>query len=141
VRAQVAYYLRSNGHTVMLCACDTFRSGAVEQLRVHGQCLDVPVFERGYGRDASQIAADGIAHAKQQGIDVVLVDTAGRMQVRARERLDATLREQGSGALCPPCAPTMRARAHAPASRSHAPARAHVRCVRARARVRRTTSR
>jgi signal recognition particle receptor subunit alpha len=77
---QVAYYLRSNGHSVMLCACDTFRSGAVEQLRVHAQCLDLPVFERGYGKDASTIAAEGIAHAKQQGIDVVLVDTAGRMQ-------------------------------------------------------------
>lgn len=76
----MAHYLRSNGHSVLMCACDTFRAGAVEQLRVHGQCLDVPVFEKGYGRDASQIAADGIAYAKQQGTDVVLVDTAGRMQ-------------------------------------------------------------
>jgi len=78
--SKVAYYLRENGHSVMLCACDTFRAGAVEQLRVHAQCLDLPIFEKGYGRDASQIAADGIAYAKQQGIDVVLVDTAGRMQ-------------------------------------------------------------
>jgi len=64
----------------MLCACDTFRSGAVEQLRVHAPALELPLFEKGYGRDASGIAADGIKYAKQMGYDVVLVDTAGRMQ-------------------------------------------------------------
>lgn len=64
----------------MLCACDTFRSGAVEQLRVHAQSLELPLFEKGYGRDASGIAADGIKYAAQMGYDVVLIDTAGRMQ-------------------------------------------------------------
>ena len=63
----------------MLCACDTFRAGAVEQLRVHAQALELPLFEKGYGRDASGIATDGIKYAKQMGYDVVLVDTAGRM--------------------------------------------------------------
>ena len=76
----MAYYLKSNGFTPMLCACDTFRSGAVEQLRVHAQSLEVPLYEKGYGRDASGIATDGISHAKQMGYDVVMVDTAGRMQ-------------------------------------------------------------
>ena len=78
--SKVAYYLKSNGFTPMLCACDTFRSGAVEQLRVHAQSLEVPLYEKGYGRDASGIATDGISHAKQMGYDVVMVDTAGRMQ-------------------------------------------------------------
>lgn len=79
--SKVAYYLRTNGFTPMLCACDTFRAGAVEQLRVHAQALELPLFEKGYGRDASGIASDGIIYAKQMGYDVVMVDTAGRMQV------------------------------------------------------------
>jgi signal recognition particle receptor subunit alpha len=78
--SKVAYYLKSNGFTPMLCACDTFRSGAVEQLRVHANALELPLFEKGYGRDASGIAADGVKYAKQMGHDVVLIDTAGRMQ-------------------------------------------------------------
>ena len=78
--SKVAYYLRSNGFTPMLCACDTFRAGAVEQLRVHADALQLPLFEKGYGRDASGIATDGIRYAAQMGHDVVLVDTAGRMQ-------------------------------------------------------------
>jgi len=78
--SKVAYYLKSNGFVPMLCACDTFRAGAVEQLRVHAQSLELPLYEKGYGRDASGIATDGISHAKQMGYDCVLVDTAGRMQ-------------------------------------------------------------
>ena len=80
MRRRWQYYLRTNGVTPMLCACDTFRAGAVEQLRVHSQSLELPLYEKGYGRDASGIATDGIAHAKQMGYDCVLVDTAGRMQ-------------------------------------------------------------
>jgi len=78
--SKVAYYLKTNGFTPMLCACDTFRAGAVEQLRVHAQSLELPLFEKGYGRDASGIASDGIKYAGQMGYDVVMVDTAGRMQ-------------------------------------------------------------
>ena len=55
-------------------------AGAVEQLRVHANALELPLYEKGYGRDASGIATDGISHARQMGHDVVLVDTAGRMQ-------------------------------------------------------------
>merc|ERR1712113_841934 len=79
--AKVAYYLKNKGGlNVLICACDTFRAGAVEQLNVHAKCLGVPLFERGYGKDPADIAKNAIAHAKQNDIDVVLVDTAGRMQ-------------------------------------------------------------
>jgi len=79
--AKVAYYLKHKGGLdVMLCACDTFRAGAVEQLKTHARCLDVPLFERGYGKDPAEIARAAIAHAKSVGHEVVLVDTAGRMQ-------------------------------------------------------------
>lgn len=79
--AKVAYYLKHKGGlNVLICACDTFRAGAVEQLKTHSRCLDVPLFERGYGKDPADIAKNAIAHAKANGHDVVLVDTAGRMQ-------------------------------------------------------------
>lgn len=79
--AKVAYYLKHKGGLdVLICACDTFRAGAVEQLKTHSRCLDVPLFERGYGKDPSDIAKAAIAHAEKEGHDVVLVDTAGRMQ-------------------------------------------------------------
>mmetsp|Transcript_43247 Transcript_43247/g.123280 ORF Transcript_43247/g.123280 Transcript_43247/m.123280 type:complete len:620 (-) Transcript_43247:94-1953(-) len=79
--AKVAYYLKHKGGlNVLICACDTFRAGAVEQLKTHSRCLDVPLFERGYGKDPAEIAKSAIAHARNTDVDVVLVDTAGRMQ-------------------------------------------------------------
>lgn len=79
--AKVAYYLKHKGGlNVLICACDTFRAGAVEQLKTHSRCLDVPLFERGYGKDPAEIAKNAIAFARTNGHDVVLVDTAGRMQ-------------------------------------------------------------
>lgn len=78
--AKIAYYLKSNGCSPMLAACDTFRSGAVEQLNVHAKCLDVPLYHKGYAKDPSSVAQQAIAHAQEEGHDVVLVDTAGRMQ-------------------------------------------------------------
>ncbi|KAF8821171.1 signal recognition particle receptor alpha subunit [Cardiosporidium cionae] len=79
--AKVCYYLKNKGGLkVMLAACDTFRSGAVEQLQHHAKCLDVFLFERGYGKDAAEIAFDALSYARSNGYDVVLIDTAGRMQ-------------------------------------------------------------
>lgn len=79
--AKVCYYLKQKGNLkIMIAACDTFRAGAVEQLRTHARCLDVFLFERGYGKDASNIAKDAITYAKRENYDVILIDTAGRMQ-------------------------------------------------------------
>lgn len=78
--AKIAYYLKQNNCSPLLAACDTFRSGAVEQLSVHAKCLDVPLFHKGYAKDPSSVATAAIAHAAQEDHDVVLVDTAGRMQ-------------------------------------------------------------
>ena len=52
---------------VLIAACDTFRSGAVEQLKVHSDCLGVPVFDRGYKRDPAHVAKEAIEYAKQKG--------------------------------------------------------------------------
>lgn len=78
--AKMTYWLQQNGNSVLLAAGDTFRHGAVEQLEVHGRCLGVPVFQLGYGADPSAVAAAAIAQASKQHTNVVMVDTAGRMQ-------------------------------------------------------------
>ena len=117
---QVAFWLMENGLRVLIAACDTFRSGAVEQLRTHTRHLAalhppeegegpprVFLYDRGYGKDAAGVALEAINYGKQgppqlsdpdssalspplppplpspagqQRYDVVLVDTAGRMQ-------------------------------------------------------------
>jgi signal recognition particle receptor subunit alpha len=78
--AKLAYFLKSNGCHPLLAACDTFRSGAVEQLGVHAKCLGLPIYSKGYSKDPSSVAMAAIEQATQNGNDVVLVDTAGRMQ-------------------------------------------------------------
>ena len=68
----------------MVAACDTFRSGAIEQLGVHCRNLGVELYQRGYGKqrndDATMVATQAIRKASEEGHDVVLVDTSGRMQ-------------------------------------------------------------
>lgn len=78
--AKVTYLLKCNGFKPLLIACDTFRSGAVEQLKIHADKLGVELFERGYGKDPSAICKEGMKYAKTNGFNVVLIDTAGRMQ-------------------------------------------------------------
>lgn len=78
--SKIAYWLQQNNHSILVAAGDTFRHGAVEQLEVHGRCLGVPIFQLGYGTDPSAVAAAAISQAQRQKTDVVLVDTAGRMQ-------------------------------------------------------------
>ncbi|PRQ46111.1 putative signal recognition particle protein Ffh [Rosa chinensis] len=78
--AKVAYWLQQHQVSVMMAACDTFRSGAVEQLRTHARRLQIPIFEKGYEKDPAVVAKEAIQEAKPNGSDVVLVDTAGRMQ-------------------------------------------------------------
>jgi signal recognition particle receptor subunit alpha len=78
--AKIAYWLGQNGLKVQLAACDTFRAGAVEQLKTHAARLGVPLYERGYERDPAKVAFEAVKQAQREGRDVVLVDTAGRMQ-------------------------------------------------------------
>ncbi|KAI4837065.1 signal recognition particle receptor subunit alpha [Plasmodium brasilianum] len=79
--AKVCYYLKNKGNLkIIIAACDTFRAGAVEQLRIHANCLNVFLYEKGYGKDAAAIAKEAILYAKKENYDVILIDTAGRMQ-------------------------------------------------------------
>ncbi|KAK4898472.1 hypothetical protein LTR27_004069 [Elasticomyces elasticus] len=92
--SKIAYFLLQNQFRVLVVAGDTFRSGAVEQLRVHVKNLSalsqrenvgkVELFEKGYGKDAATVARDAVTFATNSGhaqgmlYDVVLIDTAGR---------------------------------------------------------------
>ncbi len=78
--SKVCAYFMSKGFKVGIAACDTFRSGAVEQLRTHALALKVPLFERGYLKEAHLVAQDAIAASRRDGLEVLLIDTAGRMQ-------------------------------------------------------------
>ncbi|VDL81559.1 unnamed protein product [Nippostrongylus brasiliensis] len=82
---QITFWLNENNHRVMIAAGDTSLAGAVEQLgpTKHLNALhpnSVQLFEQGYGKDSASLAATAIGIANERGIDVVLVDTAGRMQ-------------------------------------------------------------
>ena len=78
--AKLAYYFQQHNCKPLLVAGDTFRSGAVEQLQVHAACLQVDLYQQGYAVDPSAVAQAAIQHASTAGHDVVLIDTAGRMQ-------------------------------------------------------------
>jgi len=81
--AKIAYYFKRHNLKVSVCACDTFRSGAVEQLKTHGERLKMRIFQQGYNTDPSEVAYRGLKQAFQEKDDVVLIDTAGRMQGKA----------------------------------------------------------
>lgn len=78
--AKMSRLLMDKGFTVVLASADTYRAGAIEQLEEHGRRLGVKVIRHRYGSDAAAVGFDAVEHAKAQGVDVVLIDTAGRMQ-------------------------------------------------------------
>ena len=78
--AKMSRLLMDEGFTVVLASADTYRAGAIEQLEEHGRRLGVRVIRHRYGSDAAAVGFDAVEHAKAQGVDVVLIDTAGRMQ-------------------------------------------------------------
>ncbi|GJD65249.1 signal recognition particle-docking protein FtsY [Methylobacterium frigidaeris] len=74
---------RAQGHSVMLAAGDTFRAAAIEQLRVWGERTGAPVVARPQGSDAAGLAYDALQAARDAGTDILLIDTAGRLQNKA----------------------------------------------------------
>jgi signal recognition particle subunit SRP54 len=88
---KLARRLRSQGKSPALVACDVYRPAAIDQLRTLGEQVGVPVFERGTDADPVEIARWGVESATQQGRDVILVDTAGRLHVD-RELMDELAR-------------------------------------------------
>ena len=79
---KLAARFRAEGKSVILAAGDTFRAAAIEQLKIWGTRVGAPVIAREQGADAAGLAFDALQAAKTQGADVLLVDTAGRLQNR-----------------------------------------------------------
>ncbi len=79
---KLAARFKSGGEKVMLAAADTFRAAAIEQLEIWGQRSDVPVIRQGEGADPGAVAFDALKAAKARGIDLLIVDTAGRMHTK-----------------------------------------------------------
>lgn len=78
---KLALYYKSQGKRPLLVADDVYRPAAIEQLKVLGQSIDVPVYSEPESKDVVQIAENAIAHAKANNIDLVIIDTAGRLAV------------------------------------------------------------
>ena len=79
--AKLALHLRKSSRSAMMVATDVYRPAAVDQLITLGKQIDVPVFDMGTDANPVDIAREGVARAKAEGVDTVIVDTAGRLQI------------------------------------------------------------
>ncbi|MBT4651699.1 signal recognition particle-docking protein FtsY [Candidatus Woesearchaeota archaeon] len=77
--AKLTNYLKENNLSVVLAACDTFRAAAIDQLQEHADKLEVKMIKHDYGSDAAAVAFDAKKYAEKNHVDVVLIDTAGRL--------------------------------------------------------------
>ena len=80
--AKITHFLKQSGHSVVLAAGDTFRAASIEQIQEHATKLDVPLIKHDYQSDPAAVGFDAIKYAKANHIDVVLIDTAGRMHTK-----------------------------------------------------------
>jgi len=81
--ARITDWLQQNGKSVVLAASDTFRAGAIEQLELHAQRLGCKFIKHQAGGDPAAVAFDAVEHAKAKHMDIVMIDTAGRMQTNS----------------------------------------------------------
>lgn len=75
-------HLRADGHSVLLCAADTFRAAAIEQLEVWGERTGTQVIRQNTGADPSAVMFDALQAAKSRNVDYLIIDTAGRLQTK-----------------------------------------------------------
>jgi fused signal recognition particle receptor len=87
---KLAARFRSEGKSVTLCAGDTFRAAAIEQLKIWGERAGAPVVAKARGADSAGLAFEAFAAAKESGADVLLIDTAGRLQNKAELMAELT---------------------------------------------------
>lgn len=78
--AKISTYFINKGYTPVIAASDTFRAGAIEQISHHAETIGVKIIKHKKGADPAAVAYDAVSHASAQGKEIVLVDTAGRMQ-------------------------------------------------------------
>ncbi len=92
---KLANYLKKNGKKPMLCACDIYRPAAIDQLEVVGNAVDTPVFTLRESREPEKIALAAIKEAERRGCNVLIVDTAGRLQID-EELMEELVRLKGA---------------------------------------------
>lgn len=80
---KLAARFKEDGRTVMLAAADTFRAAAIDQLKLWGERVDVPVVAQEQGSDPAAVAFDALERARDAGADILLIDTAGRLHNKA----------------------------------------------------------
>ncbi len=80
--AKLTHLLKKNNFSCVLAAGDTFRAASIEQIQIHADKLNVPLIKQDYGVDPSAVGFDAIKYAEKHKIDVVLIDTAGRMHTK-----------------------------------------------------------
>jgi fused signal recognition particle receptor len=78
--AKVCHLLNKKGYSTVIACSDTYRAGSIEQMEEHARRLGTKMVKHNYGADPAAVAYDTISHAKAHSINVVLIDTAGRMQ-------------------------------------------------------------
>lgn len=98
---KLAGRLRDEGRSVLLCAADTFRAAAAEQLSIWGERTGCQVVRQQAGADPSAVLYDGVQSAKAQGIDAVIVDTAGRLHNKAGLMAELQKIRRTAGRLVP----------------------------------------
>ena len=76
---KLAHKFKADGYTVMLGAADTFRAAAIDQLQIWADRVDVPIIKQKMGSDPASVAFDTLSAAKANNVDIVLIDTAGRL--------------------------------------------------------------
>jgi fused signal recognition particle receptor len=81
--AKLAEIFKQQGHSVMLAAADTFRAAAIEQLEIWGKRTGCEVIKHAPGADPSAVAFDALQSAKAQSVDILIIDTAGRLHTKA----------------------------------------------------------
>ena len=86
--AKRANYIQTRGDTAILAACDTFRAAAIEQLKLWGDRLKIPVIAGAHGADPAAIAHDAITAAVSRSANYVFVDTAGRLHTKSNLMLE-----------------------------------------------------
>lgn len=78
--AKIGHMLLRKGFTVIMAAADTYRTGSIEQIEEHARRVGIKTIKHDYGADAAAVAFDAVNYANAHGTNVVLIDTAGRMQ-------------------------------------------------------------
>ncbi|MEM3369450.1 MAG: signal recognition particle receptor subunit alpha, partial [Candidatus Micrarchaeia archaeon] len=78
--AKVAHYFKKNGLKCVISASDTFRAAAIEQTIEHAKRLEIPYIKHDYGSDPAAVAFDAVKYAEAKGLDIVLIDSAGRQE-------------------------------------------------------------